>query len=91
MFVKNKSNSIIHMKDILFRKDLSKVDKLLLVRMMLETNEEFEFSMKDYSKNIKISISGIKRSLTHLDKLGILVRLIKKGGRYRYVIECSNF
>ncbi len=63
MFVRNKSNPIVHMKDILFREDLSKAEKILLMRIMLETYEEFEFSIKDYSENIKISISGIKKEV----------------------------
>jgi len=91
MFIKNKLDSFVHMKDILFREDLSKADKILLIRMILETYEEFEFSIKDYSEKIKISIGGIKRSLIHLDKLGILTRLSKEGGRYKYIVECSNF
>jgi len=91
MFVRHKINPIVHMKDILYRKDLSNVDKILLIRIILETYEEFEFSIKDYSENIKISISGIKKSMTHLKKLGILTRWSKERGRYRYIIECNNF
>ena len=79
------------MKDILSREDLSKVDKILLIRIMLEAYEEFEFSVKDYGENIKISVSGIKKSMSHLSRLGILSRWKKEGGRYRYIVECNNF
>jgi predicted transcriptional regulator len=91
MFIRNKSNPIVHMKRILFREDLSNADKILLIRIMLETYEEFEFSIKDYSENIKISISRIKISLVHLKKLGILTRWNRKGCRHRYIVECRNF
>ena len=35
MFIKNKLDSFVHMKDILFREDLSKADKILLIRIIL--------------------------------------------------------
>ena len=91
MLIKNKLDPIIHIKSVLKRKDMSKTDKLLLVRILLESYEEFNFSIIDYSQYTKISISGIKKSLIHLDELGFLIRLSKKGGRYKYIVECSNF
>jgi len=91
MLIKNKSDPTVQIKQILYRSDMSKTDKLLLTRILLESYEEFEFSIIDYSQYTKISISGIKKSLIHLDELGILIRLTKKGGRYRYIVECSNF
>ena len=91
MLIKNKSDPIIHIRQILFRDDISKTEKIILTRIMLETYEEFEFSMKNYSKEVRVSRSGIKKSLIHLDRLGILERSTKIGGRYSYTVDCSKF
>ncbi|MGB6127639.1 MAG: hypothetical protein WBG30_02720 [Psychrilyobacter sp.] len=91
MFVKNRSDPLIHIKQILSRDDISKVEKIILTRIMLEPYDEFIFSIKNYSEDVKISISGIKKSLIHLEKLGILARAIKIGGRYRYTLKCNKF
>jgi len=91
MFIKNKSDPLIHIKKLLVRRDLSKADKILLIRILIEPYEKIEFSILNYSQYTKISVSGIKKSLIHLDKLGILTRMTKKGGRYKYILECSNF
>ena len=90
MVIKDRSDPIICIKNILYRKDISNGEKTLLIRIMIEKYEEFEFSIKKYSRDTNLSISSIKRFLIHLDKLGILIRKNKEGGRYSYIVECSN-
>lgn len=90
MIIKDRSDPIVCIKNVLYRKDISNGEKILLIRIMSEKYEEFEFSIKEFSRYTNISISGIKRALVHLDKLGILIRIDKGGGRYTYIVECSN-
>lgn len=90
MIIKDRSDPIVCIKNALYRKDISNGEKILLIRILIEKYEEFEFSIKEYNRYTNISISSIKRALIHLDKVGILSREEKGGGRYKYIVECSN-
>ena len=89
MLIKNKSDSLSHIKNVLWRMDLSKTDKIILITILREPYIQLEFSPTEYSKFIGISKSGINNSLNKLNQLKILKRQKKGGNRYRYILDCN--
>ena len=49
MLIKNKSDSLSHIKNVLLRGDLSKIDKILIIRILIEPYDKIEFSILNYS------------------------------------------
>jgi len=92
MLIKNKTDPLIHIKSVLERKDLSKVDKIILITILVEPYVQLEFSPTKYSEFIGISKSGINGSFYKLNNLKILKRQKKgenHGNRYRYILDCN--
>ena len=92
MLIKNKSDSLSHIKNVLLRGDLSKTDKIILITILVEPYVQLEFSPTEYSKFIGISKSGINGSFYKLNNLKILKRRKKgknHGNRYRYILDCD--
>ena len=92
MFIRNKSDPLIHIKNVLKKKDLRSIDKIILTAILIEPYIQLEFSPLEYSKFLGISKSGMNNSLSRLNKLNILKREKKsRGNRYRYILDCSLF
>ena len=92
MLIKNKSDPLIHIRSVLERRDLSKLDKILLIRILIEPYIQVEFSPTEYSKIIGVSKSGINDSLYKLSDLKILKRQKKdkkQRKRYKYILDCK--
>ena len=92
MLIKNKSDPLIHIRSVLERRDLSKLDKILLIRILIEPYIQLEFSPTEYSKIIGVSKSGINDSLYKLSDLKILKRKKKdekQRKRYKYILDCK--
>jgi len=92
MLIKNKSDSLSHIKNVLWRMDLSKTDKIILITILIEPYIQLEFSPTEYSKFIGISKSGINNSFDRLNQLKILKKQkkgVNHGNRYRYILDCD--
>ena len=86
MLIKNKSDPIIHIKNLLERRDLNSMDKIFVIGLLIEPYIQLEFSPTEYSNYLGVSRGTLYRSMDRLSGLNILKRHQK---RYKYIIDCQ--
>jgi predicted transcriptional regulator len=92
MFIRNKSDPIVHIRSVLKKKNLKLIDKVILTAILIEPYIQLGFSTKEYCESLGISKSGMNSSLSRLNRLNMLRREKKgesHGNRYRYILDCS--